>query len=401
MDSDPIYLDFNATTPLSERVQREIVLAMAHFGNPSSSHVYGKRAKQVIEKSRQQVAGILNCAPCEIIFTSGGTEANNTAIKGVAHAQESRGKHIITSAIEHPAVLEVCQHLESKGFEVTYLPVDSYGVVSPDDLERAITDRTTLVTIMHSNNEVGTLQPIKELAAIAHRRGALFHTDASQSVGKVAVDVADLGVDLLTIAGHKLYAPKGVGALYIRSGVQLEKFMHGASHERNLRAGTESTLLVAGLGAACDESRADLDANAAHMRACRDLLRTLIVERFPTARINGHQERVLPNTLSVSFLRKRANELIEKVESRVAVSAGAACHAGVVTMMSHVLKAMQVPFEHAVGTIRFSTGRATTEADIRAVVDVFQEAVERNSTPREQPTEKRQKTSADVATENE
>jgi len=370
-------LDYNATTPLSAEVQSAIKGCFDHFGNPSSGHVYGQQAKKDVETARLQVSTLLGCDSDELIFTSGGTESNNFAIKGVAFSQEARGKHIITSAVEHPAVTEVCKYLTAKGFEITYLPVDELGRVSPADLEAAITDRTTLVSVMHSNNEVGTLQPIAELAAIAHRHGALFHTDASQSIGKVPVNVRTLGVDLLTVAGHKCYAPKGVGALFARRGVALEKFMHGAGHESGRRPGTENILGMVGLGAACELSHRLLPEHAANMRRTRDLMLQLLRERIPSARRNGDPDHCLPNTLSVSFRGVSAHKLIASVQQRVAVSGGAACHDGSTTV-SHVLSSMRVPLEFATGTVRISTGRATTDADIRTAADVLSDAVSKS-----------------------
>ena len=251
-----IYLDYNATTP----VDRDVVQAMQpylekYFGNPSSSHSFGTDAKVAVENARKQVADLINCRPDEIIFTSGGTESNNLAIKGFVYANEHKGKHIITSAIEHPSVLEVCRYLESKGFLVTCLPVDGSGRINPGDVEAAVTPGTILISVMHANNEIGTIQPVSEIAEIAHSHNIAFHTDAAQSAGKYAVEVRKMGVDLLTIAGHKLYAPKGVGALYIRDGIILEKLIHGADHEQNKRAGTENVPEITGLGKACEIAR--------------------------------------------------------------------------------------------------------------------------------------------------
>ncbi|HHH53100.1 MAG TPA: cysteine desulfurase, partial [Bacteroidetes bacterium] len=246
---NPIYLDFNATTPIA----KEVADAMRpfldeYFGNPSSVHTYGIKTKLAVENARSQIAKLINCEPSEIIFTSGGTESNNFAIRGIVFANKDKGNHIITSSVEHPAVFEVCKYLEKFGFEITYLPVDQYGMVSPDDLKKAIRKETILVSIMHANNEVGTIQPIKELAQIAKDSNIFFHSDAAQSLGKIPVDVKDMDVDLLSIAGHKLYAPKGIGALYVKNGVKLEKLIYGADHEQNMRAGTENVLEIVGLG---------------------------------------------------------------------------------------------------------------------------------------------------------
>jgi cysteine desulfurase len=375
----PIYLDYNATTPIA----REVAEAMApylyeHFGNPSSSHPYGVATKKAIEAARAQVAALLGCQPGEVIFTSGGTESNNYAIKGVALAYRQRGNHVITSAVEHPAVVEVCHWLETQGFRITVLPVDEFGLVDPADLERAITPDTLLVTVMHANNEVGTIQPVAELAEIAQRHGALMHTDAAQSVGKIPVDVDALGVDLLSIAGHKLYAPKGIGALYIRSGVRLAKLLHGASHEAGRRPGTENVLEIVGLGQACQVAGRDLEKNMAHFRAMRDRLHAGLLRELGEGafKLNGHPEKRLPNTLSISFRGVEANTLLSEIGEQVAASAGAACHADEVDV-SAVLEAMKVPVDWAMGTVRFSTGRGTTAEEVDRAVEVVAQAVRR------------------------
>lgn len=375
----PIYLDYNATTPIDS----EVAAAMApylyqHYGNPSSSHPYGTTTKQAIEKARSQVAGLLGCQPSEVIFTSGGTESNNYAIKGIAMASRNRGNHIITSAIEHPAVAEVCTWLEEQGFRITVLPVDEYGLVDPIDLENAMTPATTLVTIMHSNNEVGTIQPISEFSKIAHRHGAIMHTDAAQSVGKIRVNVKELEVDLLSVAGHKLYAPKGIGVLYIRSGTDLKQLMHGAAHEGGRRAGTENVLEIVGLGQACEVAVRDPDKNMKHLRETRDRLYSTLVDALGDAmvRLNGHPERRLPNTLSLSFRGIEANTLLSEINDRVAASAGAACHADNVDV-SPVLAAMKIPLEWAMGTVRFSTGRYTTFGGIDEAARTIIDAVRR------------------------
>jgi cysteine desulfurase len=262
-----IYLDYNATAPIDPRVAEAMTPYLhAHFGNPSSGHSLGAETKKAVEKARKQVADMLGCGVDEVVFTSGGSESNNYAIKGAAFARRDRGRHIIASSVEHPSVSEACRFLERQGFEVTWLPVDGDGLVDPADVESAITPQTILVTVMHANNEVGTVEPVADIAAIAREWGVLVHTDCAQSVGKIPVRVDDLGVDLLTVAGHKLYAPKGVGALYIRRGVELEKFIHGAGHERNLRAGTENVLEIVGLGEACAMVSEHLDDYHARMR---------------------------------------------------------------------------------------------------------------------------------------
>jgi cysteine desulfurase len=374
-----IYLDYNATTPVDpEVIEAMLPYLYEHFGNPSSTHPYGVLAKNAVKNARLQVATMIGCNPSEIIFTSGGTESNNYAIKGVALAYRARGNHIITSAVEHPAVLEVCGWLEQQGFRITVLPVDEYGMVSPADLEKAIGEDTLLVTVMHANNEVGTIQPIAELAHIAHQRGALFHTDAAQSVGKLAVDVKELGVDLLSIAGHKVYAPKGIGALYVREGLRLEKLLHGAWHESGRRPGTENVLEIVGLGKACEVAGRDLEKNMELYRSMRDRLHQKLKERLTEKmlHLNGHPDARLPNTLSLSFFKIQANQLLEDIAEQVSASAGAACHADQVDVSS-VLKAMQVPVEWAMGTVRFSTGRSTTAEEVDKAVGVIIEAVQK------------------------
>jgi cysteine desulfurase NifS len=369
-----IYLDYNATTPIDPQVA-EAMLPYVHglFGNPSSGHSFGLAARQGVDLARRQVAGMLGCADDDLIFTSGGTEANNHAIKGVAGAYRERGSHIITSAIEHPAVTEVCRYLETAGFRFSYLPVDEYGLVDPRQVEEAITSETLLVSIMHANNEVGTIQPISEIAAVAHRHGALMHSDCAQSVGKIPVRVDELGVDLLSIAGHKLYAPKGIGALYIRPGVKLEKLMHGANHEQDRRAGTENVIQMAGLGKACELIEQNLGAYASHMEAMRDRLESGLLQAGMDARINGHPDKRLPNTLSISFRRLEADRILDSLPA-VAASAGAACHSDQVEM-SHVLAAMNIPEEYAMGTLRLTVGRFTTEDEIDRAIGEIREVV--------------------------
>jgi cysteine desulfurase len=374
----PIYLDYNGTTPHAP----EVIEAMrpfleTEFGNPSSSHCYGIQPKQAVETARKQVADILNCRPIEVFFTSGGTESNNHAIFGMARQLREKGNHIITSNIEHPAVLEVCRFLETEGFETTYLPVDEDGLVNPDDVTGAIRSSTVLITIMHANNEVGTVQPITEINRIARQQGIAMHTDAAQSVGKIPTDIEQLGVDLLSVAGHKVYAPKGIGALYVRPPLMPEKFCHGAGQEMGWRAGTENVLEIVGLGKACEIAKRDLEKNMTHMKSLRDRLHAGLKEQGVDIRLNGHSEKRLPNTLSVSFRGQEANRMLEDIGLEVAASAGAACHSDSV-QISHVLQAMNVPLEWAKGTLRFSVGRMTTEADIDTTIRVVSEALSRS-----------------------
>ncbi|HIM37028.1 MAG TPA: cysteine desulfurase, partial [Dehalococcoidia bacterium] len=323
---EPIYLDYNATTPIDPQVAEAMLpFVHQHYGNPSSSHPLGVIAHAAVEEARDRIAKMLGCQPQEVVFTSGGTEANNYAIKGVAGAYSAQGNHIITSSVEHPAVIEVCRFLEEKGKRVTYLPADRFGYLDPQQVSDAITDQTVLVTVMHANNEVGTLEPIREIAEIAHQRGVLVHADCAQSIGKIPVDVDHLGVDLLTVAGHKLYAPKGIGVLYVRTGVRLEKLIHGANHEMNWRAGTENVIEIVGLGKACQLIHENLPEYQSHMTTMRDHLESGLLDRFPDSRLNGHPENRLPNTSSISFKNLEANLILDGLTS-VAASAGAACH---------------------------------------------------------------------------
>jgi len=373
----PIYLDYNGTTPHDP----EVIAAMrpfleTDFGNPSSSHWYGIRPKRAVAAARRQVAGLLNCLPEEVFFTSGGTESNNHAIKGMARALKSKGRHIVTCAVEHPAVLDVCRHLEQEGFETTVVDVDETGMVSVDDVAAAIRPDTILISIMHANNEVGTIQPIEAIAEIALKNGICLHTDAAQSLGKIFVDVQSMNVDMLSVAGHKLYAPKGVGALYVRKGRLPEKFCHGAGQEMGWRAGTENVMAGVGLGKACEMADRNLDYAGRHLKAMRDRLHAGLADRLMDIRLNGHPEKRLPNTLSLSFKGLEANRILEEIGLEVAASAGAACHSDTVNL-SHVLEAMRVPMEWAKGTVRFSMGRMTTADQIDRAIDVVIKAVQR------------------------
>jgi len=372
-----IYLDYNATTPLAPEVLEAIwPFLETEFGNPSSSHAFGDVPRRAVDSARSQVAELLGCKPEEIIFTSGGTEANNHAIKSAAMLRADRGKHIITSQIEHPAVLEVFRFLERQGFEATYLPVDETGRVSAGMLESEIRPDTILISIMHSNNEVGTVQPIAEIAGIAERHGILMHTDAAQSAGKIRTKTDISGLSLLSIAGHKLYAPKGIGALYIKGGLHLEPFCHGAGQERGRRAGTENVSMIAGLGKACEIAERDFDKSFTHMQRLRDRLEAKISAEISDAKINGHPEHRLPNTLSISFYNLAANRILDEIKDQVAASAGAACHADTVSV-SHVLSAMGLDEKWAKGTLRLSTGRMSTEAEIARAAEIITAAVKK------------------------
>ncbi|MBI3516790.1 MAG: cysteine desulfurase [Proteobacteria bacterium] len=365
MKAKQIYLDHNASTPIAPEVAAAMApLLGAGYGNPSSPHWAGLPARTALEAARRQVAALLGCEADEIVFTSGGSEANNLAIKGAFFAAGNRGDHIITTAIEHPATLEPCRFLTRLGASVSYLPVDRAGMVDPEQVRRAITSRTVLISVMHANNEVGSIQPIEDISVIARERGVLLHTDAAQSAGKIPTKVDALGVDLLSIAGHKLYAPKGVGALFVRRGVDLEPLIHGAGHEGGRRAGTESALLAVGLGAACALAAA---ADSRPIASLRDRLwhglRKAFGERVV---LNGHPERRLPNTLNVSFVGIIGADILARLDG-VAASTGSACHAGRVEL-SPVLAAMGVPEVVGMGAIRFSLGRTTTAAEIDQVI---------------------------------
>jgi cysteine desulfurase len=371
----PIYLDYNATTPLDPAV----VAAMRpyleqHFGNPSSSHAYGQAAREAHEQARGQVAALLGSAPDEVIFTSGGSESDNQAIKGIAFARRERGNHIITSQIEHPAVLNTCRYLEMRhDFQVTYLPVDGDGLVDPAMLEEAISPKTILITLMHANNEVGTLEPLAEIGRIARRHGIAFHTDAAQSVGKVQVNVEELGVDLLTVAGHKLYAPKGVGALYIRRGTALDPLIHGAGHEGGRRAGTENVPYAVALGTACALAREQLAVQTERWLSLRQRLLNGLEARVGPVKVNGHPERRLPNTLNICVPGVVGEEVLARVPG-VAASTGSACHAGL-TEPSPVLLAMGIEPSPALGALRLSLGRWTTAEEVDLAVEQLSEAI--------------------------
>ena len=369
---NPIYLDYNATTPIdpavAEAMRPFLTGGLAgDFGNPSSSHLYGRRTHQADDAARDQVARILNCAAPEIVFTGSGSEADNLAIVGAAEAYRARGTHVITSVVEHPAVLNTCRYLERRGYQVTYLPVDARGQVQVSQIERAIRPETILITIMHANNETGTLQPIREIAAVARPRGILVHTDAAQSVGKLPTRVDDLGVDLLTVVGHKLYAPKGIGALFIRNGVLLEPLIHGAGHENGRRAGTENVPYIVALGKACEIALIGLLEEGARLRSQRDRLLQALFDRVPNLTQNGHARECLPNTLNLGFPDVDGEDLLAATPT-VAASTGSACHAGR-TEPSEVLLAMGLSRERALGAVRLSIGRFTTDADVDQAAD--------------------------------
>ncbi len=364
---EPIYLDYNATTPIDPEVADVMMPFLKQkFGNPSSSHWFGIITRKALINAREQAANLINCKPEEIIFTSGGTESNNYALRGYAFANRHKGNHLITSSIEHPSIIEVCKYLEKHNFKVTYLPVDKNGLVSVKSVKKAVRKDTILISIMHANNEVGTIQPIAKIAEVANENGICMHTDAAQSLGKIPVDVSELNIDLLSIAGHKIYAPKGIGALYIKQGIKLEKLILGAKQENGCRSGTENILEIVGLGKACEIAKQNLPENYEHLKAMQDRLWNGLVREIPDVRLNGHPEKRLPNTLNVSFLNM--NEYFQiSLFLEIAASAGAACHSNSFTF-SPVLEAMNVPIEYAKGTIRFSTGKMTTKKEIDSAI---------------------------------
>ncbi len=369
-----LYLDYNATTPVDPRVAEVMEPFLRDFfGNPSSNHALGRASRQAIDKARQQVASCLGAEADEIIFTSSGTEANNHAIIGAALSLQNQGNHIITSGVEHPAVTEVCRYLETRGFSFTEVPVNSQGLVSVEDVAQAMTPETVLITIMLANNEVGTVQPIAGIARLAHSNGALMHTDCAQAVGKIPVNMKELGVDMISMAGHKLYGPKGIGVLCLRRGVSIANLMHGAGHENGRRPGTENILEIAGLGEACRLVAEDVLAEGFRLAELRGSLEKKLLEAHPEARINGHPQLRLPNTLSISYPDLRSDEIMAAMPD-VAVSAGAACHGGG-PVASHVLTAMAVPEKYALGTLRVSLGRMTTSRDVELGAEKISAAV--------------------------
>ncbi|MBU0533960.1 MAG: cysteine desulfurase NifS [Candidatus Omnitrophica bacterium] len=384
-----IYLDHNATTP----THPEVVKAMLPYyekiyGNASSIHQFGQEARKAVDEAREKVASFIGAKPEEIVFTSGGTEADNFAIKGVAYKNEKKGRdplnracsgsgHIITSSIEHHAVLNPCKYLEEKGFKVTYLPVNEYGVVNLADINKAIISETILITIMHANNEVGTIEPIEEIGKMAKEKGIIFHTDAVQSVGKLKVNAGELNVDLLSLSGHKIYGPKGIGALYIRKGTKIEPLILGGHHERNKRAGTENVPGIVGFGRAIEIASQDMQKENKKIVNLRDKLWNGLRQKIDSIQLNGHPEKRTPNTLNVSFKFIEGESIILNLDLQgVAVSSGSACTSGLLES-SHVLKAMGVDPATAQGSVRFSLGRDNTEEDIDYVLQVLPDIVSR------------------------
>jgi cysteine desulfurase len=371
----PIYLDYNATTPVAPEVVDAIQpFLIERFGNPSSSHVYGLSARQAVADARTSVADLIHASQDEIVFTGGATEANNLALLGVASASGKARRHLVISAIEHPAVMHPAQHLSEMGWDLTVVPVDGYGRVDPRAVAAAVRPDTALVSIMHANNEVGTIQPIAEIARLIKPAGALLHTDAAQSAGKVELDVDVLGVDLLTLAGHKFYATKGVGALYVRSGTPVKPILFGAHQEHGLRPGTENVPLIAGLGAAARLAREHLPAATQKLQTLRDALHERLATAVPGLVLNGHPVERLPNTLHVSFPGIAGRELLSLVNERVAASVGSACHSEADTV-SGVMAAMGCDADRALGAVRFSVGWMTTFEEIEVAVMTLSKAV--------------------------
>lgn len=373
-----VYLDHNSTTP----THPEVVKAMLPYygkiyGNPSSIHQFGQEARKAIDEAREKVADFIGAIQEEIIFTSGGTEADNFAIKGIAYANEKKGKHIITSSIEHHAVLNPCKYLEKQGFQVTYLPVDKYGLVDPDEVEKAITKETILITIMHANNEIGTIEPIAEIGKIAKEKGICLHTDAVQTVGKIPVNVNKFNIDSLSLSAHKFYGPKGIGGLYVRKGIRIQPLIEGGHHEKNRRAGTENVPAIVGLGKAVEIAKATLDKESIYLTNLRDGLCSGIGEKIDSVYLNGHPGKRLPNTLNMSFEFVEGESIILNLDMKgIAVSSGSACTSGSLEP-SHVLKAMGVEPAIAQGSIRFSLGKDNTEEDIDYVLEVLPEIIVR------------------------
>ena len=371
-----IYLDYAATTPTHPEVVKAMLPHFTDvFGNPSGIYSYGQESKQALAEARDMVAALIGADSEEVVFTSGGTEADNFAIKGMAFANENKGDHVITSSIEHHAVIETCKSLEPKGFRVTYLPVDEYGFVDPGDVKKAITNKTILISVMHANNEVGTVEPIAEIGKIAKEGGIYFHTDAVQTVGHIPVDVNELGVDLLSMSAHKLYGPKGIGALYIRKGIELVSFMHGGEQERKLRAGTENVPGIVGFGRAAELAQQDMSEEAQRLTYLRDKLIKGTLERIDNTHLNGHPSRRLPNNVNVSVDFVEGESMLLNLDLEgICASTGSACSL-LSLEPSHVLLAMGLSHEQALASLRLTIGKWTTQEEIEQVLDVLPRVV--------------------------
>lgn len=369
-----IYLDNAASTQVHEKVVEEMLpYFKEQFGNPSSIHKYGRLASMAVQNARKKIAVLINAEPKEILLTSGGTESNNTALYGIAY--KNKGKHVITSSIEHDAILEPCKHLEKDGFQVTYLPVDKYGLVNPDDVKRAISSDTCLISIMFANNEVGTIQPIKEICKIAHGKNIPLHTDAVQAVGKIPIDVKELDVDLLSISSHKINGPKGIGALYIKNGMKLDPLILGGGQENGLRSGTENVPNIVGFGKACQLAKENMEQNEKHFRKLSTKLISRVLQEIPYVTLNGHPEKRIPNNTHFTFLGVNGEDLIIKLdENDVAASTGSACSVRI-QKASHVLKAMGFSHEQIAGSLRLTIGISNTEKEIEDTVEILKKVV--------------------------
>jgi len=370
-----IYLDNAASTPVHEEVVKEMLpFFTEYYGNPSSIHRLGRNAHKAVEEARKNIAKLINADPEEVLITSGGTESNNMSLYGIAHT--SKKNHIITSSIEHDAILEPCKRLEKEGFSVTYLPVDHFGLVNPQDLEKEISNNTALVSIMFVNNEVGTIQPIREIADICQEKGVIFHTDAIQAVGKVPIDVKELKIDLLSIASHKIHGPKGVGALYIRKGVKIEPFVLGGGQEKGLRSGTENVASIVGFGKACQLAKANFEKNTGHLQSLRDSLVSKIMKEIPHVTLNGHPTKRVPSNAHFTFFGVNGEDLIIKLdENGIAASTGSACSVKV-QKASHVLRAMGFNHEQITGSLRLTVGLNNTEEEISKTTDILKQVLQ-------------------------
>jgi cysteine desulfurase len=375
-----IYLDHAATTPTHPEVVKAMLPYFSDaFGNPSTLYSYGQEARKAVEEARNKIASLINAQNEEIVFTSGGTEADNFAIKGVAYANEHKGNHIITTPIEHHAVIEPCKFLEKRGFSVTYLPLDRYGLVDPQDIKNAITDKTILISIMHANNEVGTIEPISAIGKIANERGIIFHTDAVQTAGHIPVDVDRLGVDLLSISAHKFYGPKGIGALYIRKGTNLAPFIHGGEQEKGQRAGTENTTGIIGFGKAVEIAMEEMTKEGMRLSHLRDKFIKGLLEQIEQIQVNGHPTKRLPNNVNVTIDSARADLVLINLETEwIYASSGSACSSANAEP-SHVLLALGLSPEQARSSLRFTLGRETTESDIERVLAVLPRIIDKTT----------------------
>lgn len=370
------YFDNSATTKIKEEVLKEMFPYLSiQYGNPSSIYSIGRNAKRAIEESRKRVAEIINCKPEEIYFTSCGSESDNTALKGIAYANQEKGKHIITSKIEHPAILNTCKNLQKHGFEVSYVGVNKDGIINLEELKSLIRKDTILISIMFANNEIGTIQPIEEIAKIAHKNNILFHTDAVQAVGNIPIDVEKMGIDMLSLSGHKIYAPKGIGALYIKKGIEFERFIDGGHQEKNKRAGTENVAQIVGLGKACQIANKDIEKYQEKLRGLRDYCLEKIKENIPDIHINGTMEKRLPGNINISFKGIDSNELLFRLdEFGICASGGSACSSGD-SSPSHVLTAIGTPSELEKSAIRFTFGDFNTKEDVDYLVESLREII--------------------------